>query len=420
MPDKLSLSDRIRAQKQALDQASAGKQKASLETSKSVAKDKQKDAQQKAALISDRIQQKAQTLKDTAPAPTAVGTLSPEELTTVTNLITGLKARYSDLVKRVQMTDLIQETTNLGNQIETLPERIAQIRSRGYIFHAYMENKTEVLATQWDQMNDRVEAWLEQESQSLDDDLAQAAQYVIKLTSGSPTQMHRIIAEKFTAALDVLETQVKASEGRIRALYDAVDREVGQTDSQLNRIAQYLEWTESATFQLQNGESVFIVAEAEWDDNRDKPDGYLFVTNRRVLFEQNEKTGKKLGFFGGKQTQSLLWETELGTIEQITPEDKGLFGGKDLIHLKLGSGAPYAQIDLEIKGGIDSKDWAQQMNRAVRGLINQESTVEPDPDMIERLRKAPTDCPNCAGTLPQINANDNQVTCKYCGNVIRI
>src|SRR5690606_10389450 len=100
-----------------------------------------------------------------------------------------------------------------------------------------------------------------------------------------------------------------------------------------------------------SGESVFIAAEAEWDDNRDKPDGYLFVTNQRVLFEQNEKTGKKFGMFGGSQTQQLLWETPLNAIEQITPEDKGLFGGKDLIHLKLGSGAPYAQIKLEVKGG---------------------------------------------------------------------
>jgi hypothetical protein len=283
-----------------------------------------------------------------------------------------------------------------------------------------MENKIEVLAGQWDEMNDRVETWLENESQSLDDDLAQASQYVTKLTSGSPTATHKIIAEKFSAALDALEIQVKASEDKVRALYDSVNREVGQTDSQLGRIAQYLEWTESATFQLQNGESVFIVAEAEWDDNRDKPEGFLFVTNRRVLFEQNEKTGKKLGFFGGKQTQSLLWETELATIEQITPEDKGLFGGKDLIHLKLGSGAPYAQIDLEIKGGIDSKEWAQQMNRATRGLITQESTVEPDPDMIERLRNAPTDCPNCSGILPQIRAQDTQIACRYCGNVIRI
>ncbi|MCA9912880.1 MAG: hypothetical protein KC496_06010 [Anaerolineae bacterium] len=91
-----------------------------------------------------------------------------------------------------------------------------------------------------------------------------------------------------------------------------------------------------------------------------------------------------------------------------------------MMHLKLGAGAPYAEITCEIKGGIKSDFWAQQVQRAVKGYISSESTVEPDPELIERLRNAPTDCPNCGSVLPELSAGDTQVTCAYCGSVMRI
>jgi hypothetical protein len=124
--------------------------------------------------------------------------------------------------------------------------------------------------------------------------------------------------------------------------------------------------------------------------------------------------------FGGKQVQEVLWEVALDTIEKIVPEDKGMFGGKDMMNMKLGAGAPYAEIVCEIKGGIDSKTWAKQINRAIKGFISQESTVEPDAELIERLRNAPTDCPNCGGVLPKLAAGANEVTCPYCGTVVRV
>ena len=88
--------------------------------------------------------------------------------------------------------------------------------------------------------------------------------------------------------------------------------------------------------------------------------------------------------------------------------------------MKMGSGAPYAELTLEIKGGIDSKYWAQQIKRVVKGTIKAESAVEEDPELIERLRNAPTDCPNCGGILPKLSAGATEMTCKYCGAVVRV
>jgi hypothetical protein len=56
----------------------------------------------------------------------------------------------------------------------------------------------------------------------------------------------------------------------------------------------------------------------------------------------------------------------------------------------------------------------------VNGDAQDERAIEPDPELIERLRNAPTACHVCGGTLPQIVAGQNSVTCPYCGVVVRI
>ena len=56
----------------------------------------------------------------------------------------------------------------------------------------------------------------------------------------------------------------------------------------------------------------------------------------------------------------------------------------------------------------------------ISGDVSNERAIEPDPELVERLRKAPTECHVCGGTLPQIVAGQNQVECRYCGSVVRV
>lgn len=415
MSGKSSLSDSIRMKKKALKSDSDVEAKNLTSAIATHLASKQKDAEDKGNNLAERIKNKAAAIQDEADEGQE---LSEEAAAELELTVTKAKSRYTDLIKRVKMTDIVRETTSLGNQIEGLPEKIEEIRRRGYKFRSYLEGKIEVFAKQWDEINERVEKWLEEESEELDDELAKCERYNSRISSKltSRTEAH---LDSFNAALDELGTQVEASEEKVKALYDEVRSEVSKTSSQLSQVKQHLDWLDEANFNLNADEGLYIAAEAEWNDGRDKPDGYIFVTEQRVVFEQREKKGGMLGF-GGKKVQGVLWEAALATIEKIVPEDKGLFGGKDMMNMKLGAGAPYAEIVCEIKGGIDSKIWAQQINRAIKGHISQESTVEPDPELIERLRKAPTDCPNCGGILPQLAAGDNGVSCKYCGSSIRV
>ncbi|MCA9912881.1 MAG: hypothetical protein KC496_06015 [Anaerolineae bacterium] len=309
MSNRISLADKMRrSQSSASDASDAAEVKSSLKDALSARKSA---ATEKASSLADRIQQKSSNTAESAMDALMGGVDSAQELSEeaaaeLESAVEEARTRYNDLLSRVKLTDIISETESLGSSIQTLPDDIAQIRQRGYTFHSYLEDKVVVLAERWDGVNDRIEDWLEEETTDLEDEVAAAAGLVSRL-GGDVNSRHQKVVEKLSAVLDTMESQVSASEEKIQALYGEVEREVSKTKAQVAKIEKYLDWLEAASFQLKPGEGLYIAAEAEWTDDKDKPDGYLFVTDQRMIFEQNEKTGKRLGMFGGKQTQEVLW-----------------------------------------------------------------------------------------------------------------
>ena len=63
----------------------------------------------------------------------------------------------------------------------------------------------------------------------------------------------------------------------------------------------------------------------------------FYVTNQRLIMEQQEKKGGFLGI-GGHKVQQLAWEAPLSAVQSVSSENTGLFGNVDLVHLKLSSG----------------------------------------------------------------------------------
>lgn len=413
---KTSLADAIKSKNAAIK----GKEQPTEKFSASDAlKAKKAAVAEKRQSLADRIASKQATAKEAVEDVVDKGeSLSEEVVAELKSAIGDLKEQYSDFVKRVQLTDIVEDISQLGNDIAELPDSIAELRQRGYVFHSYLENKLEVLAERWDDINDRVEEWLDEENDELEDDLAQIEKHMSQLSSSKPSSYHQKLVEKLQPAFETMGEKIDAAEEKIRALFAPISTEASKTKSTLRKLNGYMDTAEGASFDFHAGETVFMVADGEWTDGRDKPDGNLYVTNQRIIFEQDEKTGKRLGMFGGKQTKETLWEVEHGQVEKVMADDRGMFGGKDMMVLKA-SGASFAETTVEIKGGIEAKTWAQQVNRAVKGLIAQDSAVEEDSDLIERLQKSPTACPNCGGTLPKLSAGSLEANCEFCGAVVR-
>ncbi len=344
--------------------------------------------------------------------------LSDTDKQALTEKITAIQQQFAELPGRVKLTALSESLGTLETRIKGLPGAIAEARGRGYPYREYLENKVQVFGTQWDEIKTAIREWMQSEAAGLEAQLGEVEPLLHRLNPAQLTSAQQGVVAQIESRLKTLDAHVKAAEDRIRGLFDSLQREVGQAQSQVEEIKRFLERKDGASFPFLAGETVFRADEAEWVNGNDNPDGFLFLTNQRVIFEQHEKTGKKLGLFGGKQVHQLLWEVPLNQVEGGQAENKGVFGGKDMVHLKLTPAASQGSITAEVKGGVDCKVWVAELGRMIRGEIGA-ATVH-DPELADRLRNAPTDCPTCGAVLPRAVAGQNSMTCQYCSTVVRL
>jgi hypothetical protein len=338
--------------------------------------------------------------------------------------LSSLQSRVRRLDSDARMSGIEREMSDLGATVKTLPSEIEELRTRGYAFRSYLERKAEVFSEHWDEIRRRVERSADEERRSLRREMNRVERH-LERAEEAESEDEDTFAEaldELDDAIDDFESEAKSAEDRIENMYATLKRDVDEHERQVNNIRWFLDKKDEATFDFLAGESVYMVANAEWvatGKGRDDPDGQLFLTDQRLIFEQNEKVGKRLGLFGGKQVQEVEWEIPLHQVEGVEFENQGFFGGKDILHFTLGGGAPYAKITIEVKGSADNKFWVKQIQRMIAGDTDDERAIEPDPEVKETLKNAPTECHVCGGTLPMLVAGQNQVECQYCGSVIR-
>lgn len=336
--------------------------------------------------------------------------------------LSRLRSDYNGVQDSADMDDVTREVGEIATDIAGLPGMIQELRGRGYAFASYLENKAQVLATQWDEIRQEVRHAVSREIERIQKMLDELRDDWRKLETQPPMPgVRERFASGIESAISELEQAVEGARNRVKGMYGSVPDTVRQTKQQIAEFNRYLDLAEEATVTWKPTEAIFVAVQAEWVETgkgKKDPDGILYLTDQRLIFEQKEKVGGRLGF-GGDKVQEVLWETPVGAISEVKAENKGLLGGKDMIHLKLSSG-DYADITLEVKGGVQSKWYAQQLNRAITGEINKERAIAVDAEAEEAVKNAPTACSVCGATLPPITRGMTEIACEYCGTVVRL
>ena len=328
--------------------------------------------------------------------------------------------QYSELQQAVTLSDLLETITDTTTAVTELPARIKALRDRGYAFAGYLEGKADILAKQWEAIANDARRVARQKTTDLTNDLNEIEDKATNLTNAQGIAAKTYI-NQVEPVIKRIKSDVEAATKQIQSTCGEIPNNVQQTKTQIESIETYLQLAEEASFKLNAAECVFMAVEAEWEDHKDKPDGIFFITDQRVIMEQKEKTGKMLGMFGGKMQHQVLWEAPIGSIDEVSHENKGLFGGVDLIHLKMGAGSQFAKLSLEVKGGIKAEWFAAQLKRASTGGLEKERGLKVDEALIDAIANAPTICPVCGATFDDpIVAGMTQIKCKYCGGVTRL
>lgn len=350
----------------------------------------------------------------------AAATAAPE----LTAQLNSIHDKFERLSAQAQMEDVFSAVGDIDDKLTKLPFDLEALRDRGYVHSGQLEDKLEALDDQWDDLRPRVEKALNEQVQRLDTDLDQAERQMTRLNNANAA-----VAKSVDTAVDALGSRVTAARRAVEGLYDGIKAELYKIEYALGQVQKMLDlMAGSSEISLQEAEGPLLAVAAKWQqDGEDGPEGYLFLTDQRLLFEQREEvvTKKRFGLFKAESemVQKLQIATQVHEIEQISHKEEGGFlgmGKADILELVFAATAPLSRARWHLKGQ-DSADWAAMINRIQSGEIDGDRSDE----YVDELEAAgitsasfPEQCPNCYAAVPPQPRGVTVYECEFCGATV--
>lgn len=335
---------------------------------------------------------------------------------------TRIDTEFERLEKQAQLSTIYDDIGKFDSKLVEYPLAVDALRARGYVHSGQLEDQIESLDDKWDQVRSRVETALKQQVQRLDRELDTAELKV--------TQMNSSVGIKGAeTAVSSLARQISAAGSAVSGLYQGLENELDTIGYRLNSLSQMLNLYEgSPEIRLYEAEGPLMAVEAEWEQDGDEgPDGFLFLTDQRLVFEQREEivTKRKFGLFKSEseKIQKVLIEVQTHEIEQVSHKEEGGFlgmGKADILELVFASSAPVTRARFHLKGQ-NSSEWTAMIKRVQTGEIDADRAEE----YLDEVKAAeavtasfPTQCPTCFAAIQPPPRGATTVTCDFCGTVI--
>jgi predicted Zn-ribbon and HTH transcriptional regulator len=337
----------------------------------------------------------------------------------------ALDDKLDALRDAVTMSDPQHEVDRIDDDITQLAEQVIRVRERGYRYKSYLERKVKTLQDKWRQAEPVVRRELrnaESELVPAYDNLAQQRGGIERRGASQLTSFEREV--------DDLQARVSTADAKIESAYSGVRSTLQQTQQQVREVDWLLDQIEQASFDLLAGENPIQAVEAKWwrDGKKQGPEGILYLTDQRLLFEQKEQVATKKVLFVAteKETiQELLIEAPVGAVSTVTTADRGIGGHQDHIEVEFREG-DYAGAHFHLHGQ-ESEMWVSLIKRVLNGEIEREKYYAEGEDaaaeqatLDEALASAPSSCPSCGAPFDaQLVKGQRQLECEYCGMVAR-
>ncbi|MBK9055761.1 MAG: hypothetical protein IPL78_34135 [Chloroflexi bacterium] len=350
----------------------------------------------------------------------AAAALAPE----IISQINSLRSRFTNLESEAQLSNVYASIGELDNRLAEIPLTLDALRARGYVHSAQLEDRLEALDEQWDQVRPRVESTLGDHINRLDSDLDNVGLQMNRINGRNQATL--TTAE---TALNGLQSKISSATSGVSGLYDNLLTSLHGIEAQLSQVEWMLaQFDESAEVDLREAEGPLMAVEAEWQpDGKEGPDGVLYLTDQRLMFEQKEEvtTKKFLGLFKSEseKLQGLKLDIAVSDIESVEDSEEGGFlgmGKKDILEFVFSANATVSRARFHLKGQ-ESRDWAVLVRRVTSGDIDKDRAD----DYVEELEGAealaaafPSECPNCYAPLEAQPRGVTSVQCEFCGAVI--
>lgn len=357
-----------------------------------------------------------------AATAAALKAASPE----IQEQVNDIQEQYANLEEKAQLSNIYQAIGKLDAKLVELPFELEKLRDRGYVHAGQLEDKLDAIEEKWaDDIRPRVEKSLHEQVGRLDDELEKSATQLGRI---NPRASATIKAAE--TAVDSLKRRIDGAETAVKNLYQQLETEVNSITYSLAQVGKMLDLLDGApTIQRREAEAPLLAVEAEWHRNgKEGPDGYLFLTDQRLIFEQREEivTKKRFGLFKAEseKAQEVLIDVDVHQIESIEHKEEGGFlgmGKADILELVFAASTNVSRARFHLKGQ-ESSHWAAMIKRVQTGDIDKDRSDA----YVEELETAgivsasfPTECPHCYASIPPQPRGVTSYSCDFCGAVVK-
>ncbi len=341
--------------------------------------------------------------------------------------ISSLQTKIGSLQESVRLSRVRDAVEDLQTKITNAPQRIAALRAKGFVFEAKLEEQAAILAKQWAGVHPSISQQIAVQAANLQTSIRPIESQMTQLaTAARNPAAARPLLSTIQSNVRMLEDKVSAAEKTIDGMYNQVESQFRNFESRLTEIEYLLTNLGEASFQLLPTEGGIAAVKAVWcktgKEQKDDPEGVLFLTDQRLLFEQKEEVATKKVLFiatAKQKMQSLQWEVPVALLDTITTSKQGMLKNEDHIEIRFQPGAALEMAHLHI--WRDCEAWQALLNRAKGREFDQDRAVPIDQAAMDKVKAAPTQCPSCGAVMKNVVLRGQEsITCEYCGAVVRL
>jgi len=343
--------------------------------------------------------------------------------TTAAASISRMESQLTRLREQALFTREREDIAGLAALIAALPERIASLRSRGYVYNSPFEATAAELTLRWPEIERQASGALSLQATLLKPEVGRAEQAVGRLAPmrTRPLSAAQPTIERLQAELNAAEQRINSAARSVHSVYEPLQNQVREVDRAVRQCERNLGWLDGATFSLEAGESLVEATEARLLEGNDETEGILFLTDRRLVFERREKEARKKILFittASELVKELRWQIPLADIETLeASEARQVLSKRELLTVAPGpgSGALPATFRLE----TDSDAWRSLALRSKAGELEaaRHEGSAPVPEYL-----VPARCPSCGGSQSRAGRIRGVATirCEFCGATIAL
>ena len=326
--------------------------------------------------------------------------------------IVDIQSEVNELQDELMLAAPRAELEDLENEVRLLERDLGDLRARGYLIEKGLEGDITVLSAQWDRIKTNASKTIDLQAGVLGEQSRTINGLMGKLAglSGS-IPAARPVYMQLKSALASAEAQAEAALETVYGQFDDYAMEVEGLAAHLDWVDWMLNAVSTASFQLLSTESGVAATEAMYARPGMEPEnGILYLTDQRLLWEDRV------------DEYEVKVEVAVSQIENVTVETVEDADGEpdDFLVFKFTGGAPLHEARFDISAPV-GEDWVQMVGRAGNGDYANDRAVPLDPAELERIKNAPSQCPNCGGQFASpIFRGQTEVTCEFCGVVTRI